>query len=415
MKVRLQPALNDPHLDASRSSHQRQLSIEITAQAELQERQQGLPINLCLVLDHSGSMKGPPLEKVKQAALRLIEQMRSEDHLSVVAFDHQAKVLVENASMELIDSYKSQIEELAAGGGTAIDEGMKLGIEEVAKAKQGRISQIFLLTDGENEHGDNERCFKFAQLAAQYNITLNALGFGVHWSQDVLEQIADIGSGSLSYIEHPEQAAEHFQRLFSRVQAVGLTNAYLVLNLEAQVRLAEFKPIAQVAPETVELRTQKEDGGYGVRLGDLSTETPRVVLANLYIGQLPPEGTQMIARVQVRYTDPATAQEGLLSESVPVYAVVQSDYQPALNPQIQKHILALAKYRQTRIAETKLQQGDRDGAATLLQSAAQTALQMGDQEAATVLQAGATRLQTGETLSQADRKKTRIVSKTVLQ
>ncbi|NEO96882.1 MAG: hypothetical protein F6K56_45015, partial [Moorea sp. SIO3G5] len=68
-----------------------------------------------------------------------------------------------------------------------------------------------------------------------------------------------------------------------------------------------------------------------------------------------------------------------------------------------------------QIAETKLQQGDRVGAATMLQTAAKTAIQMGDKGAATVLQTNATILQTGEDLSEADRKKTRIVSKTLLQ
>jgi Ca-activated chloride channel family protein len=51
----------------------------------------------------------------------------------------------------------------------------------------------------------------------------------------------------------------------------------------------------------------------------------------------------------------------------------------------------------------------------MLQTAAQTALQMGDQGAATVLQVNATRLQAGESLSDSDKKQTRLVSKTVLQ
>jgi Ca-activated chloride channel family protein len=51
----------------------------------------------------------------------------------------------------------------------------------------------------------------------------------------------------------------------------------------------------------------------------------------------------------------------------------------------------------------------------MLQTAAKTAIQMGDQGAATVLQTNATRLEAGEELSEADRKKTRIVSKTILQ
>ncbi len=63
----------------------------------------------------------------------------------------------------------------------------------------------------------------------------------------------------------------------------------------------------------------------------------------------------------------------------------------------------------------KLQQGDRTGAATMLQTAAKTALQIGDKGAATVLQTSDTRLQAGEELSEADLKKTRIASKTILQ
>ena len=54
-------------------------------------------------------------------------------------------------------------------------------------------------------------------------------------------------------------------------------------------------------------------------------------------------------------------------------------------------------------------------AATLLQTAAKTALQMGDTNAATVLQSNATILQGGEDLSEAEKKKTRMVSKTILQ
>jgi Ca-activated chloride channel family protein len=412
MKVGLHPVLNDPHVDANQQSTQRQLSIAISAISTGQER--NVPLNLCLVLDHSGSMNGRPLETVKKAAIQLVERLNPGDRISVVAFDHRAKILVSNQEIDNPENIKKQIKRLSADGGTAIDEGLKLGIEEVAKGKNEAVSQIFLLTDGENEHGDNQRCLKLAGLATGYNLTLNALGFGANWNQDILEKLADAGGGTLSYIEQPEQAVEEFARLFTRVQSVGLTNAYLLFDLMPKVRLAELKPIAQVAPDTIELPVQQEGSRFKVRLGDLMTDAERVVLANLYIGQLP-EGHQTIANLQVRYDDPAFGQEALLSEIVPVQADAQRVYQPALNSEVQQSILALAKYRQTQIAEAKLQKGDRAGAATMLQTAAKTAIQMGDQNAATVLQTSATRLQSGEELTEADRKKTRIVSKTVLQ
>ena len=412
MKVSLQPILNDTNLDATQPASQRQLEISVSATRG--ETLENVPLNLCLILDHSGSMSGKPLETVKQAAGRLVERLNPGDRLSVIMFDHRAKVLVPNQIINDPSSIKRQISQLKADGGTCIDEGLKLGIEEMAKGKKDTISQAFLLTDGENEHGNNEKCLKLAQLAASYKLTLNSLGFGAHWNQDILEQIADAGGGTLSYIERPDQAVEEFSRLFKRMQSVGLTNAYLLFDLMPKVRLAELKPIAQVSPDTIELPVQQENGRILVRLGDLMTDQERVILANLYIGQMP-AGRQTIARLQVRYDDPGQSKEGLLSQLASVEANFMSVYQPAINQQVQNSILALAKYRQTQIAETKLQQGDRTGAATMLQTAAKTALQMGDKSAATVLQTNATRLQSGEDLSEADRKKTRIVSKTILQ
>lgn len=411
MKVSLLPALNDANLDAATPSTQRQLAISVSATtSELDDR---VPLNLCLILDHSGSMNGRPLETVKQAAGRLLDRLKPGDRFCAVAFDHKATVLVPNQIVEDPASIKRQIERLCPAGGTAIDEGIKLGIEELGKGKKEAISQAFLLTDGENEHGDNNRCLKLAKLAAEYNMTLNSLGFGDNWNQDILEKIADAGGGALAHIQRPEDAVEEFGKLFTRVQSVGLTNAYLLFSLMPNVRLAELKPIAQVAPDTIELPVQQEGDRFMVRLGDLMKDVDRVVLANIYIGQLP-EGRQAIGQLQIRYDDP-TVGAGLLSESVAVSANVMKVYQPAINPMVQQHILALAKYRQTQLAETRLQQGDRAGAATMLQTAAKTALQMGDKSAATVLQTSATRLQSGEELSEGDRKKTRIASKTVLK
>lgn len=413
MKVSLQPVLNDANLDANQQNSQRQLAISISAIANNFE--QNVPLNLCLILDISGSMKGRPLETVKQAAQLLVDRLALGDRLSIVVFSHRAKVLVPNQVISNPDKIKLEIERLTAEGGTSIDEGLRLGIEELGKGKKESISQAFLLTDGENEHGDSDRCLKFARLAAEYNLTLNTLGFGDYWNQDELEKIADIGSGAMSYIQQPDQAVEEFSRIFKRMQSVGLTNAYLLLSLMPKVRLAELKPIAQVAPDTIELPVQQEaDGRFAVRIGDLMKDVQRVVLVNMYVGQLP-EGRQTIANVQIRYDDPALNKSGLLSDNVAIETSVLRVYQPALNPQVQQYILALAKYRQTQLAETKLQQGDRSGAATMLQTAAKTALQMGDTGAATVLQTSATRLQSGEELSEAERKKTRIVSKTILQ
>jgi Ca-activated chloride channel homolog len=414
MQVSIQPLLSDPRLDASQSSSQRQVSVSIAAIADSAGHQQ-LPINLGLILDCSGSMKGLPLETVKKAAQRIISQLRPQDRLSVVSFDHQARTIIANQLVgNSADSLVARIEQLQAGGGTSIDEGIKLGLREMISAATDSTSHAFVLTDGENEHGDNERCIKLAGFSTENKVTLHTLGFGEHWNQNILEKIADVGSGTLAYIEQPENAIAEFSRIFSRIQSVGLTNAYLQISLMPKVRLAELKPIAQVFPDTIELPVQTEGDKYLVRLGDLMTNVSRVVLLNIYAGRSE-LGSTPILELRVAYDDPAVGQMGQWSAPVALSAEVVNNWQPTLDPTVQQHALALAKYRQTQMAEQKLQQGDRSGAATMLQTAAKTALQMGDTGGATVLQSSATQLEAGQELSEGDRKRTRIVSKTILQ
>ncbi|WP_309742147.1 VWA domain-containing protein [Chamaesiphon sp. OTE_20_metabat_361] len=412
MQVALETIISDPQIDISQGNNQRQLSIEVSALAEPEDRQ--LPLNLCLILDHSGSMKGTPLSTVKQAARELINGLKPEDRLSVVAFDHQAEVIVPCQQVTDPTEIFARIDKLQAAGGTAIDAGIKLGITQLIEGRKDRVSHAFILTDGENEHGDDDRCIKLAGFATESNITLNTLGFGENWNQNILEKIADTAAGTLAYIEEAAQAVSEFGRIFNRMQSVGLTNAYLQISLQPKVRLAELKPVAQVAPDTIELAVEDDGNLQVVRLGDLMKDLSRVILVNTYIGQLA-EGEQSIATVQIRYDDPAKGLTNLLTPPVQVHVSVTRNHQPAVDENVQQQTLALAKYRQTQLAEQKLQQGDRAGAATLLQTAAKTALQMGDTNAATVLQSNATILQGGADLSEAEKKKTRMVSKTILQ
>lgn len=413
MKVSIESNLSDLHLDARQQNTQRQLSLAISAIAD--ERDPQLPLNLCLVLDRSGSMAGEPLESVKQAAVEIVHRLEPRDRLSAVAFNHQARVIVSHQPVTNTTEIEQQINLMVADGGTAIDRGMLLGIQQAAPGRQKNcVSRIFLLTDGENEHGNNQRCLQLAQLASEYQMTIDTLGFGEHWNQSVLEQIADSAKGTLAYIEQPERALAEFEKLFKRARAVGLIDAHLSVELMPRVRLASFKPVAQVAPETIELPVKLEGNHFSLHLGDLSCDRARVILINLYLDRLSP-GTYQIASVRLRYDDPVSDCQQVYSDLIPIAIESQASYQPAPNQTVRHSILALAKYRQTQIAETKLQQGDLAGAATMLQTAATTCLQLGDELGATILQSNSTCLQQGKELSLGDRKKNLIVSKTVLE
>lgn len=144
------------------------------------------------------------------------------------------------------------------------------------------------------------------------------------------------------------------------------------------------------------------------------TNAARVVLANFYVPQLE-VGRWPVMKLRLQYDAPGLKTYGLQTDWTTVSVDAVSAYAPEPNAAVQQHILALAKYRQTKIAETRLGAGDQAGAITMLQSAAKTAIQLDDKAAITVLQETITSLQRGQPLSPQAQKRTRLVAKTALR
>jgi len=74
-----------------------------------------MPLNFALVLDHSGSMKGPKLKNVKEAVKMVIDRLEPTDYVSVVIFDDTVHTVIE--SMPVIDKpgMKAAIDQIRDG------------------------------------------------------------------------------------------------------------------------------------------------------------------------------------------------------------------------------------------------------------------------------------------------------------
>lgn len=143
-----------------------------------------MPVNFSLVLDHSGSMSGAKLENLKEAAKLAVDQMCPQDLLSVVIFDDKVKVVAPSQPVSDGRGLKELIDDIRAGGGTAISRGMKEGLQELHKGVgSDRVSRMLLLTDGET-FGDEDACRRLAADAGGAGIPIVALGLG-EWAQSV--------------------------------------------------------------------------------------------------------------------------------------------------------------------------------------------------------------------------------------
>ncbi|HIQ58948.1 MAG TPA: VWA domain-containing protein [Candidatus Merdivicinus intestinavium] len=128
-------------------------------------------VNICMVVDHSGSMEGERLENAKSAVSSFILGMDSGTKVGLVAFDDQAEIL--SPVTESQGVVQRQVDALTADGGTYIGGGLKAAMEALSGVSGSRV--IVLLSDGEDGGSPEEMDTIVSQLASQ-GIAVYAIG-----------------------------------------------------------------------------------------------------------------------------------------------------------------------------------------------------------------------------------------------
>ncbi|OQX65480.1 MAG: hypothetical protein B5M51_00610 [Anaerolinea sp. 4484_236] len=196
------------------------------------------PLNICLVLDNSTSMKGQNTEMVKAAAIHLIRSLRQQDILSVVTFSDRAQVLIP-ASLQLDRRrMETKIRMILPSGGTEIFQGLQAGIAEVRKNfSVERVNHVILLTDGDT-YGDEEESMLAAEESANYGIGISGLGIGKDWNDDFLDELASKAGSSSSYIAHPQEIQAFLEEKFKQLAKVFAENLELKVETSPHVELS---------------------------------------------------------------------------------------------------------------------------------------------------------------------------------
>lgn len=150
------------------------------------------PVDVILVLDHSGSMEGTPLEQAKQAAIAFVNEMDfASDRVGIVQFSGGANV-VQSLSPDSTAVIQA-IENIGVGGGTAIHAGLEVAFNELnGQLRDGALPVIVLLSDGESNRSAAERAANTAK-AAGIKIVTVALGTGLdeQLMQDIASEDSD--------------------------------------------------------------------------------------------------------------------------------------------------------------------------------------------------------------------------------
>jgi Ca-activated chloride channel family protein len=201
------------------------------------------PMNLCLVLDRSGSMEGAPLHYSKKACQFVVDQMGSQDMLSMVAFDDEITTVFQPQGVTHKNLMKMQIEQIQSGGSTNLSGGLLKGIQHVMQhQKEGMVNRVILLSDGHANDGitDREKLSAIAKEFRSAGIGITTMGVGNGFDEEVLEGIADHGGGNFYYIEKADDIPTIFARELEGLCSVVAQNVQLSLNLKDNATLTHL-------------------------------------------------------------------------------------------------------------------------------------------------------------------------------
>ncbi len=288
--------------------------VLVEARVSDQATQTRMPLNLALVLDHSGSMRGQKIRAVKDAVKLVIDQMAPGDIVSVVIFDDNVKVVVPAQHVMDRELLKAAVEGIKDGGGTAMSLGMNIGLTELRKnATPQTVNRMILLTDGAT-YGDVDRCRRIADDAGAAGVGIYPMGIGADWQEDLLDNIGQRSSGMpAEFIQRPEDAVALFQAQLQSAEAVSVRNAQLTVRLSGGVAP---KRAVKVLPVITELgQDTLSDREVIVHLGDMERGTPQAVLLDLMVENRP-AGVFRIAQAELSYDAPSGGQERVRADAV---------------------------------------------------------------------------------------------------
>ncbi|HEY6037637.1 MAG TPA: VWA domain-containing protein [Kofleriaceae bacterium] len=174
------------------------------------------PLNLVIVVDHSGSMaQDGRLDKVKAGLNTLIDALDPTDRLALVEFDDQVAV---DASFtpELDRAHlHTLVNALAPRGATDIFAGLKQGFDlSVGALATDRQNRVIFLSDGLATIGnqDPQAIIAMADSYVERGIGLTTIGVGQDFDVTLMRSLAEHGAGNFYFLEDPNAATEVFQQ-----------------------------------------------------------------------------------------------------------------------------------------------------------------------------------------------------------
>ena len=279
--------------------------LRIGVRTGSQGRGASTPLNLTLLLDHSGSMEREDRNAGLAMAVRQLSGLLKEgDTITVAGFSRQPRLLADRLPGARAQELNELIARTPSEGGTNLEEGLKLG-EELAKRQFNPAAQnrVVLFTDGAANLGDARPEALQARIEGlrQQGIAFDAAGFGADGLNDkLLERLTRNGNGRYYVVDGPEDADAGFAKQLAGAFRPAAENVKVQVRFNP-ARVAKYKLIG-----FEEHRLQKEDfRNDAVDAAEMAAEEAGNALYQI---ETLPQGEGEVGEVSVRFRDVASGQ-----------------------------------------------------------------------------------------------------------
>jgi Ca-activated chloride channel family protein len=331
------------------------------------------PLNLSLVIDHSGSMAGDKLDYTRQAAQFLVQNLSMRDVLSIVIYNNRVETLVAPAPVQHKDAITQRIDEIKASGTTNLSGGWLEAANHVAlNQSDDYLNRVILMTDGLANRGiiEPDRLVSLGKQKFETGISTTTMGLGDDFNEDLLIAIANASGGAFYFIESPEVAPTIFQEELRGLLSVVGQN--LVISLEPGEYVSGISQL-NAYPSTADKQR------VSFRLGDVFGDEIKTLALELSLPAIEQTGEMKIATLRFDYDELTEhgAEHRVLEMPVVINIAPQGQQPLPPNVEVSQSVLLLKSAQARQEAVEQADQGNYAGASQSLRTAADAIAQSG--------------------------------------
>lgn len=225
------------------------------------------PLGFTAILDTSGSMQGEKIAQAKEAVRQAVNCLHEGDTISLVTFANETRRVLEPTGIgaNVRKTIDSAMQEIEAGGMTALCAGLDLGLEEADKIGQ-ETNLVLLLSDGQANVGETDlevighRAFE----ARQRGCIVSTLGVGLDYNEALMAEIATQGGGRFYHILAANQIAAYLTGELGEVALLAARNVRIRLMVPSG---------ATLIPLSAAYSIQQQGSEAVVSIGDIPCDT----------------------------------------------------------------------------------------------------------------------------------------------